>query len=63
MKLLGGLIKKCTCRSGHEEGGLTKNVIATKDTNTVECEGSMIVNMQCSGREIFCCELITYNSS
>jgi len=39
-----------------------KNVIATKDTDAVECEGSMIVNVQYSGRKKFCRELITYNS-
>jgi len=52
-----------TFRSGNEEGGLAKNVTATKDSDTVECEGDMIVNIQCSGRMISCCELITYSSS
>lgn len=59
----GWFDKKCTCRSGNEEGGLTKTVIATKDTDTVECEGSMIIDVQCNGRKLFCRELTTYNSS
>jgi len=35
-----------TFRSGNEEGGLAKNVTATKDSDTVECEDA---DQHCQG--------------